>query len=134
MKSDSLCNEKNKCCGCMLCANECPKGAITFKKDELGFLYPIINEEKCINCSKCERVCPMRSFKNKLSHIGAYAAVNRNDEQLLKSASGGVFSALAEVVLDEGGTVYGSTMCRDDSDILKIKHIRISEKKDITSL
>ena len=50
--------EKNKCCGCHSCVNKCPKGAITMKEDEGGFLYPSIDKSKCVDCGMCKKVCP----------------------------------------------------------------------------
>ena len=32
-----ICNPVDKCTGCGLCLNSCPKNAISFKKDKEGF-------------------------------------------------------------------------------------------------
>ena len=36
--------EKNQCCGCMACADICPKGAISARADREGFWYPEIRQ------------------------------------------------------------------------------------------
>ena len=43
--------DKKECCGCNVCGDACPKGAITFFEDNEGFLYPSINKEFCIKCN-----------------------------------------------------------------------------------
>lgn len=131
MKRNDLKNDK--CCGCKACSYICPKNAITFVKDELGFEYPEIDETQCVDCHKCERKCPVNSSLKK-DNISVYAAVNKNNELLMKSASGGAFSALAESVLREGGIVYGAAMARDNSAILKVVHIRVDNINDLTML
>ena len=99
--------KKDLCYGCRACSNICPTDAITFKNDEYGFSYPQVDLNLCINCGKCSFVC------NKLNEIScrlpkkAFATSNRNKEVLKRSASGGVFSALADHVLENGGAICG---------------------------
>ena len=60
MKTSELYKNKEDCCGCELCAQVCPQSLIQMKADELGFLYPIIEDDtNCINCKKCIKSCPM---------------------------------------------------------------------------
>ena len=49
--------DKDDCCGCSACAARCPKKAIEMRPDDMGFLYPVIDEQKCIDCGLCEKVC-----------------------------------------------------------------------------
>lgn len=90
--------KKQECCGCGLCYEKCPKKAIQMTKDECGFLYPVIDREKCIECGICKKICAFQ--KENLSTIKAcYAAVSCDKHRLKKSASGGLFSAIAESFL-----------------------------------
>ncbi len=50
--------DKAKCSGCTACVNVCPKGCISMKPDEEGFLYPHVEQSECVECGKCERHCP----------------------------------------------------------------------------
>ena len=103
----ALTNKQN-CCGCASCANICPKNAISMQADEEGFLYPQVDKNVCVNCGLCEKVCPILKKPQTFSVLAAYAAKHTNNEVKLKSSSGGMFSALAEVILKEGGVVFGA--------------------------
>lgn len=131
MKTENLVL-KNDCTGCRLCESVCPKGAIKMKNGELGVSYPEIDEALCIDCGLCTRTCPVKKdFYNDFAQQKIYAAVNKNKNYLLTSASGGVFSALAVKMLDNDGVVYGSAMVKDEQDILSVKHLRIDNKQDL---
>ena len=102
--------DKKECTGCMACKNACPKNAIVIEEDaHNGFLYPKINKELCINCNICTKVCPV---KNKLSEnqneIEVYACKNKNDEIRMKSSSGGIFTLIANYILNQDGIVFGA--------------------------
>ena len=131
MKTENLVL-KNDCTGCRLCESVCPKGAIKMKNGELGVSYPEIDGALCIDCGLCTRTCPVKKdFYNDFAQQKIYAAVNKNKNYLLTSASGGVFSALAVKMLDNDGVVYGSAMVKDEQDILSVKHLRIDNKQDL---
>ena len=98
------------CTACGACINACPVRALRYSKDEYGFLIPVINHEKCTECGLCNKVCPRESTDIFNKPLCGYAAVNKNNEVLMNSSSGGVFSAVAEYVLDLGGVVFGCTM------------------------
>lgn len=74
------------------------------------------------------------SLNTKSAPIKCYAAINKNSKQLLKSASGGMFSALATKVLNDGGVVYGSAMLKNEEAILKVQHIRVDNQADLPKL
>ena len=98
----------DKCSGCCLCQNICPTGAICMQENHQGFIHPVIDEAKCINCGKCLERCPVREpiFNN--SENPECRAIWANDDIRMNAASGGVFSAFAEVILSRGGTVCGA--------------------------
>ena len=79
-------------------------------EDKEGFLQPAINTRDCLNCHKCERVCPiLNPEKNNEEHqTNAFAAINKDDAIRRKSSSGGVFYALAEWTIAQGGVVFGA--------------------------
>lgn len=100
--------------------------------DEYGFLYPLIDEAICIDCGACRRVCAYRrevgGFLNEPAK--AFAAVNLNAEVLWASSSGGAFSAIAEVVIEEGGLVFGCTL---DSNLVA-RHISVESVSELEKL
>lgn len=113
---------KEECCGCGACANVCPKTCITMKADKEGFLYPQIDPIACITCNSCEKVCPVASFtvEPQNRQPEAYAAYHKDETIRLASSSGGVFSALAEEILDAGGVVFGAAMVEDQCAVCHI--------------
>ena len=112
----------SKCCGCGACEQVCPKYCIIMVSNEEGFLYPKINTNACIACGKCERVCPFQNTEKQVSLNEAYAAVYRNEEIRYYSSSGGLFSAIAEVVEKNGGVVYGAYFSEDFKSVLHGKN------------
>jgi NAD-dependent dihydropyrimidine dehydrogenase PreA subunit len=100
--------DKYKCCGCSACVQACPKNCISFDEDEQGFRYPLVNKEHCIDCGLCEKVCPCLNYGVPQKPIKVYSVVNPNEDVRKKSSSGGAFTMIAEVVIDEGGVVFGA--------------------------
>ena len=113
-------NIKNKqdCCGCSACAQRCPKQCITMTEYEEGFLYPKVDISKCIDCHLCEKVCPVINQDEPRTPLNVYAAKNQNDQIRLDSSSGGIFTILAEHVINAGGVVFGA--CWDEE--WNVKH------------
>lgn len=121
---------KNLCTGCSACFNGCPVDAISIVENEQGFYEPLIDNNKCIRCGKCEKICPVLHPNRKNSRDPeCYAVMNTNDVRT-DSSSGGVFSALADYVLDNGGYVCGAGY--DDNFV--VEHKIISHKSDIKLL
>lgn len=105
-------SDRSKCCGCTACVNACPTQCIVMRRDrEEGFDYPVANPDRCISCGKCDSVCPMQNPLQIHNTATAYAV--RFDEYVDASSSGGVFPALAKVVIDQGGVVFGAVMGTD---------------------
>lgn len=100
--------EKNNCCGCASCVQICPKQCINFNEDDQGFRYPLINQELCINCGLCKKVCPCLNIKESKQPIKVYAATNPDEGIRMESSSGGMFTILAEYVINKGGVVFGA--------------------------
>lgn len=99
------------CSSCGACANACPRGAITMQLDQEGFYKPVIDANICSKCGTCERVCPWLNDvvnpNNSSSVPKTMAAFAKNEDVRLASSSGGIFTVLAEQILDEGGVVVG---------------------------
>ena len=123
-------NQKD-CCGCGACANICPAGAIEMQEDEIGFFYPFVNEELCIGCGQCKKVCVFceKSVGENVEPL-VYAAVTKNKEILGESSSGGIFTELAEAVIDKGGAVFGAAWTEDFS----LNHIFVDKKEALKKL
>lgn len=99
---------KQDCCGCNACVQICPKRCIKMYEDEEGFLYPQVNGNLCIDCHLCEKVCPVLNQNEPRQPLHVYAAKNPDEEIRRQSSSGGVFTMLAEQVINEGGVVFGA--------------------------
>lgn len=99
--------DKHKCCGCEACVQICPKHCISFIEDEEGFRYPHIDRTTCIDCGLCEKACPVLQQAEQKEPLKVYAAKNTNEEEQLKSSSGGIFILLAKEVIHQGGVVFG---------------------------
>lgn len=128
--------EQNKaqCCGCNACGDVCAKHAITFKTDNEGFWYPEVNTELCTNCGLCEKVCPQihaeELKKNDYIEPKCVAAIHKNLEIRFDSTSGGMFTALAEKMLKEGGYVGGAVYTEDWG----VKWFISNDPKDLPAL
>ena len=129
-------NIRNKvdCCGCNACGDICAHQAITFKTDLEGFWYPEVDTEKCINCGLCEKVCPIINVKelkkNDLPQSICYAAEHKNLEVVFDSTSGGLFSALADIMYKSGGYVGGAVF----NDDFSVRQYISNDKKDLPRL
>ena len=122
---------KEICSGCSACANVCPVNAISMQPDKEGFLYPEIDFEKCIKCGKCRNICPVANkYKDTEQIPNVYAAVNNNEETRLNSSSGGLFTALAEKVIEDGGVVFGAGFAEN----LKVVHKMCGDKNGLSEL
>lgn len=115
---------KENCVGCNACAQKCPKQCIHMIEDNQGFLYPKVDLNKCINCNLCEKTCPVINSNNPIKFHTAYAANNQSEETAKQSSSGGVFSAIATEIINNGGIVFGAcfdknwNVCHDYTDNL----------------
>ena len=134
---DTIC-EQNKCTGCGMCTNICPEQAIKLKEGLHGFVFPIIDESLCINCGLCEIKCPSNLEKQCRSTVQeVYAAWNHDKKVRKESSSGGIFTLIAEKLLEEGGVVAGvawdeqfhphHVMCDNVNDLEKLRGSKYSQ-------
>ena len=118
--------EKYNCCGCHSCYNICPQQAISMLLDEEGFLYPKVDINKCTDCHKCEKVCPLLK-RGETTNIPADISGIRatRDDILLASSSGGLFSILAQSILDHKGYVAAARFDNDNNVVHTISNLSI---------
>lgn len=106
--------EKELCTGCAACAAVCPVNAIEMKRDCEGFYHPVVLQN-CINCGKCTRTCPIITEKERPDRIfpKAYVMKHKDVHVLEKSASGGMFTTVAQWAFDRGGCIFGAQWDHD---------------------
>lgn len=120
--------EKNNCTGCMACYNICPKNAIEIFQDQDGFQYPKINRERCVECGLCQKVCPVIHKLKESSHqVEVYACKSKNEQTRMQSSSGGIFSLIAEYILEQNGVVFGVRM----NENMEAVHDYVESKNDL---
>ena len=121
---------KKECCGCTACFHICPINCIVMKEDEEGFLYPNIDKAKCIHCNKCKEVCPNRNIENRNTRTQTFVGYYKDDEVRKQSSSGGIFSAIAEWILQQKGVVFGSAF----DENFEVHHIAVETKEELIKL
>ncbi|MFI3281447.1 MAG: Coenzyme F420 hydrogenase/dehydrogenase, beta subunit C-terminal domain [Rikenellaceae bacterium] len=99
---------KDRCCGCGACQQVCPTNCISLAEDQEGFLYPRVDVLRCVECGRCEHVCPLIHRAPKRRPLNIYAAKSRCDTTREQSSSGGLFTLLANRIIEVGGVVFGA--------------------------
>ena len=126
--------DKSECCGCNACGDVCTHEAITFQTDIEGFWYPVVDKDKCIDCGLCEKVCPIINIdvlkKNDFEKPICYAAEHKNIEVVFDSTSGGLFSALADIMYKDNGFVGGAIF----NDDFSVRQYISDDKCDLLKL
>lgn len=125
--------KKISCCGCESCRQICPRQCIEMTFQDDGFSYPVINKEECMKCNICKEVCPLEEAKkivNSPQERECYYGWHRDGVVRHESTSGGAFSAIAELILDDGGLVYGAMF----DDKFKICHQKVRIINDLWKL
>lgn len=121
---------KNDCTGCAACGNICPHKAISIVPDTKGFLMPVIDEAKCVECKLCEKACSIINDVNlknpKVTEVYAFW----DNQTRTESSSGGAFSAIARVVLNKGGVVFGAAW----QDGFRCTHRKCSNIEELSEL
>ena len=108
----------NDCCGCTVCEQICPKKCITFKENNEGFMYPVVDESVCVNCGACVKHCPVMTPPHSDGVQNVYASKYCDTQKAKESTSGGIFIPLA-LFLDE---FLGGKVGRYDFDAVLVDH------------
>ena len=123
LDKDNSCEKKNisalpedSCYGCTACKAACPKKAIEMKKDALGYLHAVVDEDKCIDCGLCLKKCEV--IKENVSRCedfetDCFIAWMRDSEEIKNSSSGGMFYALAKKAIEDKSYVAGAVYTDD---------------------
>lgn len=126
--------KKDMCIGCGICANVCPHNCLEIKLDKNKEYAPVFNNNKCTNCSICLQYCPhsemniikqLDEVKSNPKYYGTenanyYVAWDNNDNNRIKSASGGIVTQIAKYMLANNyvsGIIHGETVENDRKGI-----------------
>lgn len=121
----------NNCVGCGACKNACPVDCI--KIDRLAGQYiPFVDSAKCIKCGGCDSVCVSCNIEKLkfYSTTAAFYGYVEDQNNRIKSSSGGVFYAIATEFIKRGGVVVGAAF--DDS--FCVKHIVARDLNDLKKI
>lgn len=128
--------KSSDCCGCTACAAVCDHNAIHMKQDREGFFYPVFDAKKCISCGKCISVCSFKKDKTRRKYIDEEIDESRkvflgrlkDYETVKRSRSGGLFTALSDLIIQKNGYIYGVLM--DNPYMAMHKGTRLVEERN----
>ena len=122
--------DKKICTGCGACRAVCPVGAVSMAENGEGFAYPAVSDA-CIDCGLCYARCPAQFPKYENNPNPPCHAAAGADELRAQSSSGGLFTLLAEYVLERGGYVCGAAFTEEKT---RVRHILISDRSQLSLL
>lgn len=131
-ESIPIAHDSDCCTGCAACAAACPEGAVSMRPDHEGFYRPHINADDCSGCQLCRKICPANQKDispggheggKEVTPLSVYAAWHMEEAIRFKSSSGGVFTALAENIIAQGGVVVGAAF----DDKLVVRHVVVGD-------
>lgn len=129
MAIDKVCDVQ-KCTGCELCSQVCPRSAISMQSGAEGFLHPSISNDKCVACGICQLHCPVNNPPIKIMTYKVYSGWSNDENIRMDSSSGGAFTEIAKLILAKGGVVFGEAM--DENQ--KARHIFIDKVSELYKL
>lgn len=114
---------QDQCVGCRSCEQVCPKQCIAIKPTTEGFLYPVVDENQCVQCRRCVQACPTQNTQmHRHEPQSVWAFRNRNEDEIMRSASGGAADVAANVALQKDGVVYGAAY----DENFAVRHIEVT--------
>lgn len=127
--------DTNQCCCCENCILVCPRKAVSIGLNDEGFWYPVVETSKCINCGLCDKSCPIKSKNLKVCEeygMGAFYGAHNDVHVLSNCSSGGIATALSEVIINKySGVVYGAAY---SSDFTTVKTVRVENHDELSLL
>ena len=99
------------CTACGACVDACPFEALIMS-DSSGDLAPQVDLGLCRDCGRCHTVCPTLNPVGLKRPLKVFAAWSCVPDDVERSSSGGLATALARATIEGGGTVFG-TASRD---------------------
>lgn len=118
--------DKYKCSGCWACANACPKQCIKMEMDSEGFHYPKVDVNVCIDCGLCDKVCPNQKPEIDDAIPVNYTVQHKDKDIRRHSTSGGFFTAISRLAIEQGGVVFGAAF--DDKMVLRHQYAETIEE------
>lgn len=105
----------SNCTTCKACIQICPKKCIGI--DEFNKIS--INSTSCINCGACERVCQITRPLTYFTPSMIYAAYNKNQQELIRSSSGGIGGLLIRICLYSNFKVFSASYNDDTIPVIQ---------------
>jgi coenzyme F420-reducing hydrogenase beta subunit len=115
------------CLGCRSCEQACPVKCISISENKEGFLYPSVDENTCIHCGKCVKSCPVKNADvHRNQPASVWALTNKNDQNIMNSASGGASDILVRSIINDDGVAYGVAYDRN----FVVHHMEVASTDD----